>query len=156
MPPLSLPALRKPTAASYLFSHVIAVTLVLACLAWWANASGLDLRIARALFDAATKHPHLVAGTGHIDTLVMEAFSGRVMQKGGAEGVQCGAIRDKGFGYALKCDDGNMAASQAMVAALLLKFADPDEKQRAVLESFARQPVLNVRKAVVGEIRAVL
>lgn len=111
---------------------------------------------ARALFDAATKHPHLVAGTGHIDTLVMEAFSGRVMQKGGAEGVQCGAIRDKGFGYALKCDDGNMAASQAMVAALLLKFADPDEKQRAVLESFARQPVLNVRKAVVGEIRAVL
>lgn len=53
MPPLSLPALRKPTAASYLFSHVIAVTLVLACLAWWANASGLDLRIARALFDAA-------------------------------------------------------------------------------------------------------
>lgn len=124
-----------------------------------ATGQGLDARHAagaRALFDAATKHPHLVAGTGHIDTLVMEAFGGRVMQKGGAEGVQCGAIRDKGFGYALKCDDGNMAASQAMVAALLLKFADPDEKQRAVLESFARQPVLNVRKAVVGEVRAVL
>ena len=31
------------------------------------------------------------------------------MQKGGAEGVQCGAIRDKGWGYALKIDDGNMA-----------------------------------------------
>ena len=124
-----------------------------------ATGRGLDAGHAagaRALFDAATRHPHLVAGTGHIDTLVMEAFGGRVMQKGGAEGVQCGAIRDKGFGYALKCDDGNMAASQAMVAALLLKFADPDEKQRAVLESFARQPVLNVRKAVVGEVRAVL
>ncbi|WMD20114.1 phosphatase PAP2 family protein [Achromobacter seleniivolatilans] len=27
------------------------MTLVLACLAWWANVSGLDLRIGRALFD---------------------------------------------------------------------------------------------------------
>lgn len=124
-----------------------------------ATGKGLDAGHAagaQALFDAATKRPLLVAGTGHLDTLVMEAFGGRVMQKGGAEGVQCGAIRDKGLGYALKCDDGNMAASQAMVAALLLKFAEPDEAQRKVLESFARQPTVNVRKTVVGEMRAVL
>ncbi|KKB76448.1 hypothetical protein VW35_16730 [Devosia soli] len=123
-----------------------------------ATGKGLDAGHAagvQALFNAATTHPLLVAGTGHLDTLVMEAFGGRVMQKGGAEGVQCGAIRDKGFGYALKCDDGNMAASQAMVAALLLKFAEPDEAQRIVLESFARQPTVNVRKTVVGEMRAV-
>lgn len=124
-----------------------------------ATGNGLDAGHAagaQALFDAATTHPLLVAGTGHLDTLVMEAFGGRVMQKGGAEGVQCGAIRDKGWGYALKCDDGNMAASQAMVAALLLKFAEPDEEQRKVLEQFARQPTVNVRKMVVGEMRAVL
>lgn len=53
MPPLSPPAIRKPTPASYLFSHVVAVTLALGCLAWWANASGLDMRIAQALFDPA-------------------------------------------------------------------------------------------------------
>ncbi|MGY6273333.1 phosphatase PAP2 family protein [Achromobacter denitrificans] len=52
MPPSSLSALRKPTAASYL-CQVVGVTLVLACLAWWANASGTDLRIAYALFDPA-------------------------------------------------------------------------------------------------------
>ena len=52
---------------------------------------------ARRIFDAATTHPLLVAGTGHFDTLTMAAFGGRVMQKGGAEGVQCGAIRDKGW-----------------------------------------------------------
>jgi len=123
-----------------------------------ATGQGLDgehARGAQALFDAATSHPHLVAGTGHLDTLVMEAFKGRVMQKGGAEGVQCGAIRDKGWGYALKCDDGNMVASHAMVAALLLKFADPDENQKAVLGQFARQPIKNVRGTVVGEMRAV-
>lgn len=123
-----------------------------------ATGTGLDAGHAagaRALFDAATSHPHLVAGTGHIDTLVMEAFKGRVMQKGGAEGVQCGAIRDKGWGYALKCDDGNMAASQAMVAALLLRYAEPDAAQRTVLEQFARLSTKNVRGAVVGELRAV-
>jgi len=110
---------------------------------------------AQQLFDAATAHPHLVAGTGHLDTLVMQAFKGRLMQKGGAEGVQCGAIRDKGWGYALKCDDGNMAASHAMVAGLLLKYADPDAEQRTVLEQFATQPAKNVRGTVVGQLRAV-
>ncbi|UJW85477.1 asparaginase [Devosia sp. SL43] len=108
---------------------------------------------ARRLFDAATSHPHLVAGTGHADTLIMQAFNGRLMQKVGAEGVQCGAIRDKGWGYALKCDDGNIAASQAMLAGLLLKIADPDEAQRAVLQKWATQPINNVRGAEVGMMR---
>ena len=123
-----------------------------------ATGKGLDAAHAagaQRLFDAATSHPHLVAGTGHLDTLVMEAFQGRVMQKGGAEGVQCGAIRDKGWGYALKCDDGNMQASHVMVASLLLKYAEPDANQRAVLEQFVRQPTKNVRGTVVGEMRAV-
>jgi L-asparaginase II len=124
-------------------------------------ATGRDLsperaEAATALFNAATTHPHLVAGTGHFDTLVMESFGGRLMQKGGAEGVQCGAIRDKGWGYALKCDDGNMAASQAMAAALLLEYADPDERQRQVLEGFARQTLKNVRGTAVGELHATL
>jgi L-asparaginase II len=85
----------------------------------------------------------------------MEAFGGRVMQKVGAEGVQCGAIRDKGWGYALKCDDGNIAASQAMLAQVLLRFADPDGNQRKLLESYASQPIKSVRGAEVGVLRAV-
>jgi L-asparaginase II len=108
---------------------------------------------AQRIFDAATRHPELVAGTNHPDTLIMGAFGGRVMQKGGAEGVACGAIRDKGWGYALKCDDGNMAASHAMMASLLLAIADPDAEQRAVLERFARQTVKNVRGLEVGVLR---
>ncbi|MHA6691493.1 asparaginase [Devosia sp. A449] len=107
------------------------------------------------LFDAATSHPHLVAGTGHADTMLMEAFKGRLMQKVGAEGVQCGAIRDKGWGYALKCDDGNIAASQAMLAGMLLKLADPNDEQRALLQTLAHQPIKSVRGAEVGELRSV-
>lgn len=110
---------------------------------------------AQRIFDAATRHPHLVAGTGQLDTAVMEVFGGRVMQKGGAEGVQCGAVRDKGWGYAIKCDDGNMNASRAMVAALLLAIADPDEKQAAVLGMWKTQTVRNVRGLDVGVVQAV-
>jgi len=121
-----------------------------------ATGAGLPADIAAAaqrIFDAATAHPELVGGTGALDTDVMRAFGGRVFQKGGAEGVQCGAVRDKGWGYALKIDDGNMDASRAVVAALLLAIADPDEAQRAVLEGFATQTVRNVRKLDVGSLR---
>lgn len=109
---------------------------------------------AKRLFDAATSHPELVGGTGSLDTEVMRAFGGRVMQKGGAEGVQCGAIRDKGWGYALKVDDGNMAASHAMVATLLLAIADPDEAQQHILKRFAVHVVRNVRGLDVGMVKA--
>lgn len=51
MPSSPLSVARAPTPVWYLSTHLIGVTLILACLAWWANASGLDLRIARALFD---------------------------------------------------------------------------------------------------------
>ncbi|MDP2781487.1 asparaginase [Devosia sp.] len=124
-----------------------------------ATGHGLSAELATAatrLFDAATTHPHLVAGTGRPDTLIMAAFNGRVMQKYGADGVQCGAIRDKGWGYALKCDDGSIPASLAMIASLLLEFAEPDAGQRAVLEGFAHQPIKSVRGDRVGEMRAVV
>ncbi len=108
---------------------------------------------AKRVVDAATSHPLLVAGTGHFDTLVMETFGGRVMQKGGAEGVQCGAIRDKGWGYALKVDDGEMSASLTIAAELLLALAEPNDVQRKVLGSFTTQTIRNVRNLDVGEMR---
>ena len=122
-----------------------------------ATGEGLPSNIADAahrIFDAATAHPHLVGGTGSLDTEVMRAFGGRLFQKGGAEGVQCGAVRNKGWGYALKVDDGNMSASHAMVATLLLAISDPDDEQRKVLERFATQTTRNVRGLDVGLMRA--
>ncbi len=122
-----------------------------------ATGEGLPADVGKAahrIFDAATAHPHLVGGTGSLDSEVMRAFAGRLMQKGGAEGVQCGAIRDKGWGYAMKVDDGNMSASHAMVATLLLAIAEPDAEQRKVLEKFATQTIRNVRGLDVGVLKA--
>jgi L-asparaginase II len=45
-----------------------------------------------------------------------------------------------------------MAASQVMVANLLLALAEPDAAQRAALERFAMQTVKNVRGFEVGRL----
>lgn len=53
MPSPLLPVARAPTLAWYSCSQLIGVTVALAAVSWWANASGLDLRIAHALFNPA-------------------------------------------------------------------------------------------------------
>ncbi|MCB9993398.1 MAG: asparaginase [Hyphomicrobiaceae bacterium] len=112
-----------------------------------------DAAAARRIFDAATANPVLVGGTGVFDTNVMEAFEGRLMIKVGAEGVYCGAVRDKGWGFALKCDDGKEAAAQAMIAAVLTIIADPNSAQRRVLDRSISQVMTNWNKFEVGLLR---
>ena len=50
---LPTPEPRGPSRTAYLLTHVLGVPALLACLAWWINASGLDMTIARTLFDPA-------------------------------------------------------------------------------------------------------
>ncbi len=122
-----------------------------------ATGEGLPPEIgaaAKRIFDAATSHPFLVGGSDNLDTEAMAAFAGRLMLKGGAEGVYCGAIRDKGWGFALKIDDGNGNASRALVAALLLEFAAPTADEAALLERYAVQTISNVRHFDVGSLAA--
>ncbi len=122
-----------------------------------ATGTGLSIdeaAAARRIFDAATSHPFLVGGTDNLDSDAMAAFGGRLMLKNGADGVYCGALRDKGWGFALKVDDGNPAASRALVSALLLEIAAPEADARQLLERQARQAIVNVRKTAVGELSA--
>ena len=53
MSTLPTPEPRGPSRTAYLLTHVLGVPALLACLAWWINASGLDMTIARTLFDPA-------------------------------------------------------------------------------------------------------
>ena len=108
---------------------------------------------AKRIFAAATTHPFLVRGSDGLDTEGMEVFDGRVMLKNGADGVYCGAVIDKGIGFALKIDDGSLSAAQCAAANLLLAIAEPDEKQRAVLARYARVTNKNLRGIEVGQMR---
>jgi L-asparaginase II len=73
----------------------------------------------RRIAEACAAHPDLVAGPGRLDTLVMARLPGTVLMKAGAEGVYCGALPERGLGFALKIDDGAKRAAEAVVVRLI-------------------------------------
>ncbi len=64
-------------------------------------------------------HPLMVGGTGRLDTDLSSHFGVRVFTKTGAEGVFCAALPERGWGLALKCDDGATRGSEAILLQLL-------------------------------------
>ena len=121
-----------------------------------ATGEGLPEDLATAserIFAAATSHPHLIRGTDSLDTDVMAAFGGRLMLKIGAEGVYCGAVIDKGIGFALKIDDGSMPAAECAVTNLLLAIAEPNAAERDALMRWADKPIRNWRGIETGSTR---
>ena len=122
-----------------------------------ATGQGLRDETAKAckrIISAATKNPFLIAGTGEFDTDAMVAFDGKLMSKGGAEGVFCGSIPHLGIGYTLKCDDGNMRAAGVIVAKLLQKIAKPDAAQLQFLKARETKTLKNWRKLDVANMCA--
>jgi L-asparaginase II len=74
---------------------------------------------ASRLLAAMRAHPFLVAGTGRLDTELLEAGKGRVIAKVGAEGVYCAAILDLGLVFALKVEnDTNRGFAPALLGLL--------------------------------------
>ncbi len=123
-----------------------------------ATGRGLQADTAKAskrIISACTANPFLVGGTGEFDTDAMSVFEGTLMSKGGAEGVRCGSIPHLKIGFALKCDDGNMLASEVMVAKLLQDIAQPDEAQLAFLQKRQQKILKNWRKFDAATMQAV-
>ena len=105
---------------------------------------------ARRIVRAMTRHPELVAGTARVCTTFMRAAAGRVAVKTGAEGYFAGIIPGRGWGIALKIDDGAGRAAETAMAALLDAL---DLLAGHAAQAILRAPILNTRNAVVGERR---
>lgn len=108
---------------------------------------------ASRLRDAVAEYPLLVAGHGFLDTRLAERFGTRLFTKTGAEGVFCAAVPALGIGLALKCDDGALRGSEAILLGLLAELlAWSDEDRLAFADSL--DPVLrNWNGIAVGRIR---
>jgi L-asparaginase II len=115
--------------------------------------------------DAMMAHPELVAGERRmLDTSLMRAAPGRLVSKGGAEGVQAVGVLDGGqqrargaVGLALKIEDGDGARrgrSSATVAALRQVGALDEDVVAARLSDFASPPIRDPRGEQSGEVRA--
>jgi L-asparaginase II len=105
----------------------------------WADA-GVSETVERAVA-AMRARPYLVAGRGRVDTALMEAAP-NVVVKGGAEGLLCASVVDRGIGVAVRVGDGAARAAGPALIHALVALGVLDEDQRAALSVFARPPVL--------------
>jgi hypothetical protein len=116
---------------------------------------GLDPKradAARRLRKAAAAHPFMVAGTGRLDTVAMEIFGERLFVKTGAEGVYCASLPDQGIGIALKADDGEVRAAQAILAKLIHRFLPMNDAERQKFDAIALPVLKNWNDIEVGRI----
>ena len=106
------------------------------------------------LVEAMMAHPDLGSGEGRPDARLMRAANGQAAVKGGAEGVHVAILPGPGIGVAVKVADGAARASEAIMAALLLRLGAL-EPHDPVLD-LAEGSQSNWRGLVTGRIRAVL
>ncbi|GBG57252.1 hypothetical protein SPFL3102_02618 [Sporomusaceae bacterium FL31] len=105
--------------------------------------------------DAMIGYPQIVAGTGRIDTILMNLTKGRILAKVGAEAVYClGSVPD-GIGITFKIEDGGTRAINPVIIGILKRLdlitkAEYDE----LIEKFP--PILkNHRGDMIGTIETV-
>lgn len=109
----------------------------------------------RRIVAAMTAHPWLVAGSGRADTAFMSACPGRLLSKGGADGIQAFALPGLGLGVAIKIADGNALATQVAGAAVLEHFGLVERGREADLAPWRAPAVRNARGLVTGAVSAV-
>jgi len=104
------------------------------------------------LGDAMAAEPFLVAGTGRLDSQLMTVTGGRILVKGGAEGVLCIGLRERGLGVSFKVEDGSYRSLQQIALAILrqLDALRPDED--AQLAQLWRADLRSNRDHHVGDI----
>ena len=107
---------------------------------------------ARRLRKAAAAYPFMVAGTGRLDTSAMEIFGERLFMKTGAEGVYCAALPEQGLGIALKADDGEVRAAQAVLAGLVHRLLPMSDVDRQRLDEVALPVLRNWNGVNVGRV----
>jgi L-asparaginase II len=95
------------------------------------DAGSAREKAAFRLTRAMAEHPMMVAGEGRACTELMQATGGKVSIKTGAEGVFTAILPEQGLGIALKVVDGASRASEAAIAALLVKLGVLDKTHPA-------------------------
>jgi L-asparaginase II len=113
----------------------------------------------RALFrirSAMMAHPQAVGGAARFSTRLMEACAGRIVAKGGAEGLECFGIPERGLGAALKARDGASRPLGPAAVALLDHLGVLSEAERERLAPSREPAFRNHSGREVGRLVTVL
>lgn len=106
-------------------------------------------RLARAM----TEQPYYVGGTHRLTSRLMEVTGGRLLAKFGAEAVYCLGDRDRGWGVAVKVEDGHRRAVGPAVIDFIAQMEMLTADELEALEDRHTLAVRNTRDEIVGEIR---
>ena len=108
----------------------------------------------RRLMAAMIAAPLMIAGHGRLDSVLIAASHGRIVSKGGAEGVQVAMLPDRGIAIALKALDGATRAREVALGAVLDWLGALDDGVRSTLASFFEPSIANRRGDRVGRVLA--
>jgi L-asparaginase II len=110
----------------------------------------------RKLVSAIRADPELLVGRGRLSSAVCASTDGRVIVKGGIEGVFAGALMEHGIGFALKIDDGAQRAAVISLAALLASLGELPENLTtwlaATIRAHAGEPIGRVRSTLFDQL----
>ena len=99
---------------------------------------------------AMIAHPWATGGAGRLSTELMERTGGRLVSKGGAEGLECIGVPERRLGLAIKCEDGQARGLAPAAIALLERLGVLGEVEGARLLSLRRPVVRNYVGLEVG------
>lgn len=105
---------------------------------------------------AMSSFPRMVGGEGRFSTVLMEETRGRLVAKGGAEGLECVGMPQRRLGLALKCEDGQSRGVGAATLALLDQLEELSDVELKRLARPRRPIVTNHAGLEVGALEAVV
>ena len=153
-----LPAAEIPVATDGCGVPTFGASVARIARAWARLAAPTDTYRAAVprILDAMAAEPWMVAGTGRICTELMPIVGPGIVVKTGAEGLFCLALREQGWGVAIKVADGGIRALPVITAAVLRQLGVVTEEQMA--RFLERQPsqIRNNAGMVVGEVRSTI
>jgi len=103
---------------------------------------------------AMTREPYFAGGTGRLSTRLMEVTNGRLLAKNGADGVFAVGDRERGWGLALKVEDGGDRAVGPAVVEFLAQVESLRAEEVLALDEHHIGTVTNTVAEIVGEVRA--
>jgi L-asparaginase II len=98
-------------------------------------------------------HPTYVSGTTDFASALSEKTKGRALLKGGAEGIYCGVLPEKGYAFALKVADGHKRAAEVVAAALFKQYSALTDSEYQDLKQWTQPSIKNTRGEPAGLIK---
>ncbi len=103
---------------------------------------------------AMRRHPVIVAGEGCFTTDLILRTGGKIIAKEGNEGIFCLGVPEKGWGVAVKIDDGSTRAVAPVVMEVLRQLDLLSAEEQKGFGDHLEPKIINHRKENIGSIKA--